>query len=132
MDPKLSQLFKELGDIYGILGIEATDDKKKIEKAYRKMAKKLHPDYNKAADANEAFNKLKKASEVLLNPETKKAYDNQLKGIQETAERYKEMRKERAHFAADLLAREKQEAERKEREKKDLEEHERRKKERVT
>lgn len=48
-----------------ILGIEPTTDKYAIKLAYRKMAKKYHPDINKSPDATEKFQKINEANEFL-------------------------------------------------------------------
>ena len=62
-------------DYYEVLGIgkEASDDE--IKKAYRTLAKKYHPDLNKAADAAEKFKEVQEAYEVLSDPEKKNRYD---------------------------------------------------------
>lgn len=63
-------------DYYEILGIKknATDDE--IKKAYRKLARKLHPDLNpNDKEANKKFQQLNEANEVLSDPEKRKKYD---------------------------------------------------------
>ena len=63
-------------DYYDVLGIDRTADKDTIKKAYRKLAKKYHPDTNK--DNPQAAEKFKEATEaynVLSDPEKKKMYD---------------------------------------------------------
>lgn len=62
-------------DYYEVLGLSkgASDDD--IKKAYRKLAKKYHPDVNKAADAEEKFKEINEAYEVLSDPSKKAAYD---------------------------------------------------------
>lgn len=55
MDHKILKTFKELGDIYKILGIEPTDDKKAIKKAYKTQALINHPDKSKTEDASKIF-----------------------------------------------------------------------------
>ena len=63
-------------DYYEVLGINRSADKDTIKKAYRKMAKKYHPDSN-AGDANaeEKFKEVTEAYNVLSDPEKKKLYD---------------------------------------------------------
>jgi len=65
----------EYKDYYKIMGIsrEATQDE--IKKAYRKLARKYHPDVSEASDAEERFKELGEAYEVLKDPEKRKAYD---------------------------------------------------------
>ncbi|GMQ56348.1 DnaJ C-terminal domain-containing protein [Vallitalea sediminicola] len=62
-------------DYYKTLGVskEATD--KDIQKAYRKLAHKYHPDSNTSKEAEEKFKKINEAYNVLKDPEKKKAYD---------------------------------------------------------
>lgn len=62
-------------DYYEVLGIAkgASDDE--IKKAYRKMAKKYHPDVNKDADAEAKFKEINEAYEVLGDPQKKATYD---------------------------------------------------------
>lgn len=63
-------------DYYEVLGISRSADKDTIKKAYRKMAKKYHPDSNAGnADAEEKFKEVTEAYNVLSDPEKKKLYD---------------------------------------------------------
>lgn len=65
----------EYKDYYKILGVDKKATAAQIKKAYRKMARKYHPDVNKAADAETKFKDLTEANEVLSDPEKRKAYD---------------------------------------------------------
>ena len=57
-------------DYYEVLGINRSADKDTIKKAYRKMAKKYHPDSNAGnADAEEKFKEVTEAYNVLSDPE---------------------------------------------------------------
>ena len=63
-------------DYYKILGIDKTASESDIKKAYRKLARKYHPDVNpndKVAEAK--FKEINEANEVLSNPENRKKYD---------------------------------------------------------
>jgi curved DNA-binding protein len=62
-------------DYYSILGLErgASDDD--IRKAYRKLARKYHPDVSKEANAEEKFKEIGEAYETLKDPEKRAAYD---------------------------------------------------------
>ena len=63
-------------DYYEVLGINRSADKEAIKKAYRKMAKKYHPDSNEGnPDAEEKFKEVTEAYNVLSDPEKKKLYD---------------------------------------------------------
>lgn len=63
-------------DYYKILGIDKNATEKDIKKAYRKMARKYHPDVNPNDDeAEKKFKGVNEANEVLSNPENRKKYD---------------------------------------------------------
>ena len=62
-------------DYYSILGVAKNATQDQINSAYRKLAKKWHPDVNKAPEATEMFEKITKAYEVLKDPQKRKAYD---------------------------------------------------------
>lgn len=63
-------------DYYDVLGIDRTADKNTIKKAYRKLAKRYHPDTNKDnPQAEEKFKEATEAYNVLSDPEKKKMYD---------------------------------------------------------
>ena len=65
----------EYKDYYKIMGVgrDATQDE--IKRAYRKLARKYHPDVSKEADAELKFKELGEAYEVLKDPEKRAAYD---------------------------------------------------------
>jgi DnaJ-class molecular chaperone len=63
----------EYKDYYRILGVERGADDKAIKSAYRKLARKYHPDVNKGQDAR--FKEINEAYEVLSDPEKRRRYD---------------------------------------------------------
>lgn len=62
-------------DYYQILGISRDADQAEVKKAYRKLARKYHPDVSKEADAEEKFKEVNEAYEALKDPEKRSAYD---------------------------------------------------------
>ncbi|WP_422420763.1 curved DNA-binding protein [Pseudomonas sp. GZD-222] len=62
-------------DYYKILGVEPTADDKAIKTAYRKLARKYHPDVSKERDAEEKFKEANEAYEALSSPEKRAEYD---------------------------------------------------------
>ena len=62
-------------DYYDILGIERSASPGEIQKAYRKLARKYHPDINKTKEGEEKFKEINEANEVLSDPEKRKRYD---------------------------------------------------------
>ena len=62
-------------DYFEILGVPRTASQDEIKSAYRKLARKYHPDVNKAKDAEEKFKELSEANEVLRDPEKRKKYE---------------------------------------------------------
>lgn len=63
-------------DYYKLLGIDKTATPKEIKNAYRKLARKYHPDLNpNDKDAKRKFQEINEANEVLSDPEKRKKYD---------------------------------------------------------
>ncbi|NEQ37838.1 MAG: molecular chaperone DnaJ [Okeania sp. SIO3I5] len=62
-------------DYYEILGVSRTADKEELKRAYRRLARKYHPDVNKEPGAEEQFKEINRAYEVLSEPEMKARYD---------------------------------------------------------
>src|SRR5256885_16344888 len=63
-------------DYYGILGVKKTATPEEIRKAFRKLARKYHPDVNpNNKQAEEKFKELSEANDVLTDPKKRKIYD---------------------------------------------------------
>lgn len=62
-------------DYYSIMGLKRDATEKEIKTAYRRLARKYHPDLNKEPNAEEKFKELGEAYEVLKDPEKRKVYD---------------------------------------------------------
>lgn len=65
----------EYRDYYQALGISRTATADEVKKAYRKLARKYHPDVSKEPNAEEHFKEVQEAYEVLKDPEKRAAYD---------------------------------------------------------
>lgn len=87
----------EFIDYYKILGIEKNATADDIKKAYRKMARKLHPDLNpNDKEAHRKFQQINEANEVLSDPEKRKKYDAYGKDWQH-AEAFEQQKRSSAH-----------------------------------
>jgi len=65
----------EFKDYYRILGVDRSADDKAIKSAYRKLARKYHPDVAKGKDSGDRFREINEAYEVLSDPEKRRRYD---------------------------------------------------------
>lgn len=64
-------------DLYDILQVAPHAEPEVIESAYKRLARKYHPDVNRAADAHERMRVLNQAYEILSNPTERARYDTQ-------------------------------------------------------
>lgn len=84
-------------DYYSILGVPKTASADDIKKAYRKLARKYHPDINpNDEDAKRKFQQVNEANEVLSNAENRKKYDEYGENWKH-AEEYEKARQQQAH-----------------------------------
>src|SRR5579862_7751112 len=65
----------EFKDYYTTLGLSRTATDEEIKRAYRKLARKYHPDVSKEKNAEERFKEVQEAYEVLKDPKKREAYD---------------------------------------------------------
>lgn len=85
----------EFIDYYKVLGVDKNASDEDIKKAYRKLARKLHPDLNpNDKEAHKKFQEINEANEVLSDPEKRKKYDQYGKDWQH-AEQFEQQRKAR-------------------------------------
>ncbi len=62
-------------DYYEVLGVSRGADQDEVKRAYRRLARKYHPDINKDAGAEDTFKEINRAYEVLSEPEIRARYD---------------------------------------------------------
>src|SRR6478672_10972182 len=62
-------------DFYEVLGVSRDADRDEVQQAYRRLARKNHPDVNKDPGAEERFKEINEAYSALSDPELRKRYD---------------------------------------------------------
>ena len=93
----------EFVDYYKILGVDKQVQAEEIKKAYRKLARKMHPDLNpNDKEAHKKFQEINEANEVLSDPEKRKKYDQYGKDWQhaEQFEKAKQSQQQQSHSGA--------------------------------
>jgi curved DNA-binding protein len=90
----------EFIDYYKILGLDKNASTEDVKKAYRKLARKYHPDLNpNNKEAHKLFQQINEANEVLSDPENRKKYDKYGKDWKHGEEYEKAQQSHRQHSA---------------------------------
>src|SRR5687767_9190411 len=85
-------------DYYKVLGLDKNASPEEIRKAYRKLARKLHPDLNpNDKEAHQKFQQVNEANEVLSDPEKRKKYDKYGKDWQHAEQFEQQRQSQRQH-----------------------------------
>ena len=77
-------------DFYDALGVSRTATTEEIQQAYRKLARRYHPDVNSDPDAENRFKEISEAYQVLSDPSARKRYDRFGKDFRQVPEDYDE------------------------------------------
>jgi hypothetical protein len=89
-----------MADYYEILGITRKASQSEIRSAYRKLARKFHPDVSKAPEAELQFARLSEAYRVLSNPQLRALYDQGGEDYITSQKRTRDIRAQRAAYQA--------------------------------
>jgi curved DNA-binding protein CbpA len=107
----------EFEDHYAVLGMEppaeSALDPKALSRAYKKRALKWHPDKNQGnvAEASRQFDRVRKAYDVLSDPEKRRAFETEHRAKRAAAERHARLTGKRKRMKEELLVRERRAAE---------------------
>lgn len=77
-------------DFYEVLGVQRSASSEEIQQAFRKLARKYHPDINKDPEAEERFKEINEAYSVLSDPGTRRRYDRFGEDFRQIPEDYEE------------------------------------------
>ena len=106
MAPKMSERLRSM-DLYALLGVDIDATEKQLKKAYRKRSLLCHPDKNPDnPKAEEEFNDLKQAYDLLCDEQLRKAYDQVLKARKASEVRNRQLDAKRKKLKDELEARE--------------------------
>ncbi|WP_155370135.1 DnaJ C-terminal domain-containing protein [Catellatospora vulcania] len=78
-------------DFYDVLGVSRSASADEIQQAFRKLARKFHPDVNKSPDAEDRFKEINEAYHVLHDPKQRARYDRFGEDFRKVPEGYEEM-----------------------------------------
>src|SRR5438045_9339065 len=94
----------EFIDYYKVLGVDKSASQEDIRKAYRKLARKHHPDLNpNDKEAHKKFQQINEANEVLSDPEKRKKYDKYGKDWQHAEQFEKARAQQGQHVNSDTF-----------------------------
>src|SRR5688572_7266212 len=89
-----------MADYYKLLGVSRNASQSEIRSAYRKLARKYHPDVSKAPEADKQFARLSEAYRVLSNSDLRRLYDQGGEDFIVSQKRTSDLRAQRAAYQA--------------------------------
>ncbi|GAM28019.1 hypothetical protein SAMD00019534_111950, partial [Acytostelium subglobosum LB1] len=113
LDMSKEEIFE---DWYSVLELEHDATEKQIQRAYRVLSVKWHPDKNKSAEARVMFEKISEAKKILNDKEKRALFDAQIKAKREKKRKDDEMDRKRKKMKDDLNTREEEIRRKKQRE----------------